>query len=134
MTAKCHLRGHPIEWDALRQRWTYCDTLEPIAGNERPCERCGQHGTPEGHDACLGTLAGVTNACCGHGDDDNAYVQRPDGSVARGRDAVQEMSNMADRKEASVSDSDPTITAGWPPTGGRWCRTSWDHRLLRTTT
>jgi hypothetical protein len=31
------------------------------------CAACGQLPTPEGHDACLGTLPGVRAACCGHG-------------------------------------------------------------------
>ena len=31
--------------------------------------------TKEGHDGCLGTLPGIMNACCGHGDIDEAYVQ-----------------------------------------------------------
>ncbi len=39
------------------------------------CAACGQLPTPEGHDACLGTLPGVWNACCGHGDPSEAYVQ-----------------------------------------------------------
>lgn len=32
-----------------------------------PCAHCGRAPTPEGHDACLGALPGVTAACCGHG-------------------------------------------------------------------
>ncbi len=31
------------------------------------CSHCHLLPTPEGHDACLGTLPGVWNACCGHG-------------------------------------------------------------------
>lgn len=86
MTARGHLRGHPIEWDALRQQWVYSDTRESTVDTwrERPCGHCGQHSSPEGHDACLGTLPCVANACCGHGHDDEAYVQFWDGSTARG--------------------------------------------------
>lgn len=96
MTAKCHLRGHPIEWDALRQIWIYCDTREPTieAWRERACGHCGEHSTPEGHDACLGTLPGVTNACCGHGHASEAYVQHSDGSVVRGQTAMAEIQRM----------------------------------------
>lgn len=36
---------------------------------------------------CLGSLAGVMNACCGHGDITEAYVQFLDGFCIRGRDA-----------------------------------------------
>ena len=64
----------------------------------RPCRRCGKHVTPEGHDACLGTLPGFMNACCGHGCDANAYVQFPDGTCVRGRPAIDAI-NLARRKE-----------------------------------
>lgn len=39
------------------------------------------------HDECLGWLDGTMNACCGHGNDDTAYVQFLDGSVVRGKHA-----------------------------------------------
>lgn len=39
------------------------------------CGLCGKPRTPEGHDACIGTMPGVANACCGHGDTPCAYVQ-----------------------------------------------------------
>ncbi len=70
-------RGHPIiEHDGA---WYYADNGQPVAGPPRECGECGQPNTPEGHDACLGTLPGVMNACCGHGDIGDAYVQFPDG-------------------------------------------------------
>jgi hypothetical protein len=34
---------------------------------QRACGHCGSVATTEGHDACLGTLPGALNACCGHG-------------------------------------------------------------------
>lgn len=46
--------------------WLYEDTGK-VAMDERPCPRCGEMPTPEGHDACLGTLPNVKSACCGHG-------------------------------------------------------------------
>lgn len=67
------LRGHAIFHDG--SQWRYFDTGEPTAGNARPCGACGKSDTPEGHDGCLGTLPGVMNACCGHGDESDAYVQ-----------------------------------------------------------
>ncbi|WP_417788192.1 hypothetical protein [Stutzerimonas xanthomarina] len=90
MTATAHLRGHKIEWDALLEHWVYADTRQPTATvwQERPCGHCGQHNTPEGHDACLGTLPGVTNACCGHGDERLAYIQYTSGTEKRGADAI----------------------------------------------
>jgi len=39
------------------------------------CEHCHLSRTAEGHDGCVGTLEGVRNACCGHGETDAAYVQ-----------------------------------------------------------
>ena len=65
MTARSHSRGHHIEYNG--KEWIWTDTKEPIEENERPCKRCGRMPTPEGHDACLGTLEGVSSACCGHG-------------------------------------------------------------------
>lgn len=67
------LRGHPIHYDGAV--WRYVDTDEPTVGNRRSCGHCGLPDTPEGHDGCLGTLPGVTNACCGHGEPGEAYMQ-----------------------------------------------------------
>jgi hypothetical protein len=39
------------------------------------CRHCNLPRTAEGHDACVGTLPGVANACCGHGETQMAYVQ-----------------------------------------------------------
>lgn len=52
------------------------------------CEHCKLTYGKEGHDACLGTLIGVMNACCGHGNDEDAYVQFLDGESVYGKDAV----------------------------------------------
>lgn len=69
------LRGHEIV--KVNEEWIYCDTKEPTATTHktRPCGHCGEYETAEGHDACLGTLARVMNACCGHGSPSEAYVQ-----------------------------------------------------------
>lgn len=63
--AKSFLRGHPIEYNG--RKWVYSDNKAPIDSEVRVCVRCGQQRTPEGYDACLGYLPGVTAACCGHG-------------------------------------------------------------------
>lgn len=39
------------------------------------CGECGDKPTAEGHDACLGTLPNIMNACCGHGGLNEPYVQ-----------------------------------------------------------
>lgn len=80
------LRGHAIYWDS--EQWRYSDTSEPTIANERDCGQCGLANTPEGHDGCLGTLPEVKNACCGHGDQSDAYIQFEDGRLVGGRDAV----------------------------------------------
>ena len=57
-------RGWPIEWNG--REWIYSDTGLPDDGR-RACRRCGRRPTPEGYDACLGFVEGVSSACCGHG-------------------------------------------------------------------
>jgi len=87
MTAKSKWRGHPI---VFSDEWQYADTLESVAETwkERPCGHCGSPSTPDGHDGCLGTIPGVMNACCGHGDSADAYVQFENGSRFGGMAAV----------------------------------------------
>lgn len=69
------MRGHPIIFH--NELWVYEDTLEPVheTWKDRACGYCGKDSTKEGHDACLGTLPGVMNACCGHGIVKEAYIQ-----------------------------------------------------------
>lgn len=64
MTAIGHKRGHLVYWDGTT--WRYNDTDAPAA-TERPCVECGCIAEPDGPDPCLGLLAGVSSACCGHG-------------------------------------------------------------------
>jgi len=59
-------RGWATIYDWDKEEWLYADTLESTK-TERPCIRCGRMPTRDGHDACLGYLDGVKNACCGHG-------------------------------------------------------------------
>ena len=93
MTTKSYIRGHEIEF--LNNEWVYCDTKEPTVQNyrERPCRHCGRPQTEEGHDGCLGTLPGVMNACCGHGQENEAYMQFLDGKSINGKDALTVISN-----------------------------------------
>lgn len=42
---------------------------------KKVCGHCNKKRTSEGHDGCIGTLENVKNACCGHGEDNVAYVQ-----------------------------------------------------------
>lgn len=80
-------RGHFIENSFGEYR--YCDTGEPIRKfKTRPCGHCDKPNTTEGYDGCLGKLPGVMNACCGHGNIDEAYVQLLDGKSIHGHRAV----------------------------------------------
>ena len=81
------LRGHKIKFDG--KEYIYCDNNQPTIDGffKRPCGECGKHRTKEGHDACLGKLPGVMNACCGHGSIENAYIQFLDGFSIDGKDA-----------------------------------------------
>lgn len=61
------------------------------SGQFGECVKCGKWPTEEGHDGCLGTIdeSIVMNACCGHGNDNQAYVQYWDGSSIRGDAAIK---------------------------------------------
>jgi hypothetical protein len=68
---RSYSHGWPTIFDG--EVWLYADTGEP-ANKQRPCRRCGRMPTPEGHDACLGTIPGAVSACCGHGVEDGYMV------------------------------------------------------------
>ncbi|AWP37786.1 hypothetical protein DXF96_00225 [Heyndrickxia coagulans] len=70
--------GHKIIYD---NGWKYADTKEEIT-LPRPCPKCGQYQTPDGHDPCIENLPGVINACCGHGIK-AGYLQFADGRILR---------------------------------------------------
>ena len=75
---KSKWRGHKIK--LKKGIWLYNDTNKPVRDNINiSCGFCGRPKTKEGYDACLGTLPGLTNACCGHGNIEEAYVQFSDG-------------------------------------------------------
>jgi hypothetical protein len=59
-----HIRGNIIYFDGKVWRYKSDNT---IADYDKPCARCGQMPTSQGHDACLGNIKNVKNACCGHG-------------------------------------------------------------------
>ena len=88
LTAKSYFRGHEIEF--LNDEWVYSDTKESTVKTheERGCGYCNCMPTPEGHDACLSTLVGLMNACCGHGESREAYVQFWDSNCVRGEEAI----------------------------------------------
>ena len=95
---KNNLRGHKIEF--LNNQWVYCDTKEPTTEThmDRACGHCGEFSTSEGHDACLGTLPNVMNACCGHGEISDAYLQFWDTTSVRGKDATEFINDIKNNK------------------------------------
>lgn len=79
-------RGNSIEY--VNDTWIYTDNKIPVSEDvNRSCGYCGKENTPEGHDGCLGTLPGIMNACCGHGEKKEPYIQFLDGACIRGKDA-----------------------------------------------
>ena len=56
----------------------------PLETFERRCSKCGATVGPDRPDACLGTLPGVTEACCGHGKRQQAYIKFASGLFVRG--------------------------------------------------
>ena len=81
MTVTQNQRGHEIYYNYKKKKWLYSDD-NSSATVDRPCKRCGAKATIFGHDACLEDLAdckGITNACCGHGRDEDAYILLADG-------------------------------------------------------
>jgi hypothetical protein len=89
------LRGHKIYYD---NEWKYCDTNKPTVDTHRKCNKCKQDNRPDGHDACLGELDGVMNACCGHGVEREAYVQFKDGSRIGGLAACLYLETIKENK------------------------------------
>lgn len=74
MTASSTWRGHKTE--LVDGVWVFNDNKKPVQDDpNRLCGYCEIEAIPEGHDGCLGTLPGVMNACCGHGEPAEAYVQ-----------------------------------------------------------
>lgn len=84
------LRGHPICQCLETGEWIFVDTGKPTADTwrDRPCGHCGKGWSAAGHDGCLGTLPGVSNACCGHGLVGDAYVVLACGKRFAGEEAI----------------------------------------------
>ena len=90
MVCYAKIRGHEVK--CLNGQWVYVDdgSLVSEGWDKRACGFCNENHTPEGHDPCLGTLSGVSNACCGHGTEEKAYIQFTDGrKTIRGKKALE---------------------------------------------
>ncbi len=102
MAARSHHRGHKMFFDETTQLWRYEDDDTAVKDNwkNRTCGNCGQHVTKDGHDPCIGTLPGVINACCGHGDTADAYVIFDDDSGKSGADAIATFEMLKVKKQS----------------------------------
>lgn len=96
--------GHRVEF--INGQWVYSDTKEVASQKcERACTYCSNFETKEGHDPCLGTLPGVQNACCGHGNTEQAYIQFENGEIYRGLIAIKIMKNKPKHSERTPNDT-----------------------------
>lgn len=95
-----HHRGHMIVRPG--ERWIYADTRLPVeADKTRACGHCRLDNRDDGHDACLGELPGVVNACCGHGISRDAWAVKEDGSRVSSVDALRFFEDCGVRVEAN---------------------------------
>jgi hypothetical protein len=88
MGSKSKFRGYDIESiDGVE--WLFCDNGKTVrkTWEERPCGHCLKETAKSGHDTCLGAIPGVINACCGHGNANEAYVQLAYGVAVYGESA-----------------------------------------------
>jgi len=84
------LRGHKIVFDEDTDEWLYADDMSPTIGSgNRHCGKCGMPPTKDGHDDCIANLPRVLNACCGHGNINEAYVMFQDETIIVGREAAK---------------------------------------------
>ena len=84
MVARSYWRGHEIIL-ITEDVWVYADTKQEVSANPyRACGKCGESKTSSHHDACIANLPGVDNACCGHGDRNDSYIQFDNGVTVRG--------------------------------------------------
>lgn len=70
-------------------------------GQLYPCAKCGLPPSPRGHDGCLGELPdpNIMNSCCGHGDDNLAYIQYWDRSDVRDKHAISEQKRLIAKRD-----------------------------------
>lgn len=91
-----HIRGYEIV--LVEGEWRMANPMKSsLPLDELPCGHCGKENTPEGHDGCVGTLPGVMNACCGHGDTKDAYVQFPNGQIMQKQEALDYINKHRER-------------------------------------
>ena len=70
--------------------WLFKDTNELVSEKHKEvaCGYCNANNTEDDHDGCIGRLPGVINACCGHGIENDSYIQFSDKFVISGKKAT----------------------------------------------
>lgn len=75
-------RGHVI--DDRDGIWYYAGTSIRVADQPNiKCGHCNKKNRLDFCDSCLGKLSKVMNACCGHGNREDSYVQFDNGIILR---------------------------------------------------
>lgn len=99
LTVAAKYYGHDIE--CQNKVWVFKDTGLSVEKHHKSlsCGHCGKFRTTEEHDGCLGVLPGVMNACCGHGEIKDAYVQFLDGFCIRNESALLILEELKKGKE-----------------------------------
>ncbi len=89
----------------------------PPGARKWPCKTCGGQPAPEGYDPCVGYLAGVVWACCGHGVDSRRYVITLNGRRFDGFGAFQAWARWAASAEGErvVRLAGLADVFGWEP-------------------
>lgn len=85
--SKSNLRGQILQYK--KGQWVDKNGKTINGEKDLPqiCGYCKRKYT-NNHDPCIKNLPGVRNACCGHGDSKQAYVQFEDGRCIRGFDKI----------------------------------------------
>jgi len=109
---KSRLSGYDIH--IKDDTWVFSDTLEPTASSykKRPCGECGLYRGDNDHDPCISDLPKVLNACCGHGDTEDAYVMMEDRECFYGEDAVKIINNL--KKNRRMQETRDRILSKYP--------------------
>lgn len=82
-------RGYEIKWNE-KTGWIFSDTGKSTieTWQKLPCGHCGKYNTIENYDGCIGFIPGAINACCGHGQKDEAYIQFSNNICIYGKKAM----------------------------------------------
>lgn len=79
-------KGHELYYDEDKQQWFYTETKQPYNHSDiLVCPKCNLSSRNDEPDPCLGMLMGVKYACCGHGDESQAYVMTENNHIIQNK-------------------------------------------------